>query len=836
MCLHSPTGSGKCLAPETPVLHYSGEVTEAKDVQAGDALMGPDSRPRRVLSVCSGFGPLYLVVPVKGDPYVVNDAHILTLRMNCDAGGYRKGELVDVSVSDYLEASKTFRHCAKGWRCEVDFPRQKESPVTPYVVGTWLGDGARSDFSFTVSDEDFDSILPALEMEAEAFGLKITVGDERGRCCRVSINGGKRFGGTNSFHAAMRSLGLGREKFIPPCLARGSREVRREVLAGIVDTDGHLSGGCYDLVFKDERLARDIAFVSRSLGLAAYVTPCHKGIKSLRFVGLYYRVSMSGDLDQLPLRVRRKAAPPRKINKDVRSVGITVEEHGDGPYVGWELDGDGRFLLGDFTVTHNTRMAIELMRWSREQDRGGIFYVNRKLLVGQTSERMDEAGLRHGIRAADFDDMYDGTQPFQVASADTERSRVFKTKKWDRHPVYGGVVVVDEAHLQKTKVMEQILGLYREEGARIVLLTATPVEMGKWADELVVGGKLSEWRGCGALVPVYPHTISQPDLSKVKRNVTGEYVIDGEKRRIYTQSIVGEVIESMEALGDGSPVMMYGPGVAESVWLCQQMEKRGHRFAHVDANDTVIDGQRHKLTRALWEDIVGQVKDRSLMGISCRFKLREGVDIPEAGHCILATPIGSVASYLQTVGRVMRSAPGKDKAILQDHGGAYFTHGSPNRDRDWERLWRMKEHAASSENMDAIREGKKKEPIRCANCGMERLTGAVCPSCGEQSEKSVRRIIEESGELKEVEGDIVPRTIRMKRNGTEQRWAQMFWGFRNKKVDRTFAQMEAFYYQEYGYRPERGLPYMPKHELDWKMKVHEVPMADLHGRPNAQTE
>ena len=31
----------------------------------------------------------------------------------------------------------------------------------------------------------------------------------------------------------------------------------------------------------------------------------------------------------------------------------------DGEYFGFTLDGDGRFLLGDFTVTHNTSLACQ---------------------------------------------------------------------------------------------------------------------------------------------------------------------------------------------------------------------------------------------------------------------------------------------------------------------------------------------------------------------------------------------------------------------------------------------------------------------------------------------
>src|SRR5277367_5837034 len=45
-----PSGIGKCLAPGTPVLMFDGTIKNVEDDRVGDLLMGPDSKPRRVLS------------------------------------------------------------------------------------------------------------------------------------------------------------------------------------------------------------------------------------------------------------------------------------------------------------------------------------------------------------------------------------------------------------------------------------------------------------------------------------------------------------------------------------------------------------------------------------------------------------------------------------------------------------------------------------------------------------------------------------------------------------------------------------------------------------------
>jgi superfamily II DNA or RNA helicase len=479
-------------------------------------------------------------------------------------------------------------------------------------------------------------------------------------------------------------------------------------------------------------------------------------------------------------------------------------------------------------------MAMELFRMADSLGVGGNFYVNRKLLIPQTLSQMQKIGLWSGVRAAEYDDLYQEDAPFQVTSCQSEDARCYKSSTWDLHHVGdGGIVIVDEAHMQKSKVMKNILGWYRRQNARIILLTATPVAMGGWADELLVSASLREWRDAGALVMVQPTTVSQPDMRKVKRNATGEYVLDGEKKKVYMQSIVGDVVSSYEKSHETGPTMVYCPGVSESVWMVRKFRERGHRFIHVDATSAEIDGVRHSLTRELWAEIVEMVKAGEAAGLSSRFKLREGVDIPQATHCILATPIGSLASYLQIVGRVMRaySCDGytKTHAILQDHGGVYHSQGSPNQDRDWDSLWQMKEHAASSFHMDQLREGAVKESIRCPNCGAERAAGPKCWKCGFEHPLSERRIIEENGALRQVTGDIVPRTRRVRRHDTAQLWTKMFYGYRNKKVEQSFAQMEAFFYRTHGYRPTRDLPFMPRHAIDWKAKVYEVPMEKLTG-------
>jgi replicative DNA helicase len=138
-----PTGGGKCLGRGTGVLLHNGKVKNVEDIIPGDVLIGPDSGKRNVLSVCSGREMLYKVTPTKGEPYIVNESHILSLRITGMGGreAHKSGNIVNISVRDYINKSKTFKHVAKGWRAPADFSGDSVLFLDPYFLGIWLGDG-----------------------------------------------------------------------------------------------------------------------------------------------------------------------------------------------------------------------------------------------------------------------------------------------------------------------------------------------------------------------------------------------------------------------------------------------------------------------------------------------------------------------------------------------------------------------------------------------------------------------------------------------------------------------------------------------------------------------
>lgn len=304
----APTGAGKCLAKGTPVMLFDGRVIPVEDVSAGDILMGPDSGPRRVESLARGQEMMYRISPKKGEPYTVNESHVLSLKMTPGNGiGFADGEVVNITVRDYLAKNKTFKHCAKGWRTAVDFPVSKEPLLIPaYLMGAWLGDGCSRHFSLTTGDEEI-----ALEFSEYAYSLGMSLRVEKnseGSVNMFAVSGKPGYAGRGGapLGNALRQYGLIKNKHIPHRYKTGSNAERLDLLAGIMDTDGSWTGKGFDLTLKSEALMDDVIFVARSLGFSANKKASSKVCGNNGKRGSYWRCAINGPVETIPCRVARK--------------------------------------------------------------------------------------------------------------------------------------------------------------------------------------------------------------------------------------------------------------------------------------------------------------------------------------------------------------------------------------------------------------------------------------------------------------------------------------------------------------------------------------------------
>jgi superfamily II DNA or RNA helicase len=422
--IRATTGWGKCLHPDTPVLRFDGTLVPVRTIRAGDLLMGPDSTPRRVEAANAGHGPMYRITPTIGDPWECNDAHILTL-VDTKTDAVR-----DIPLQDYLKLPPSWKHRLKQFSppTGVDFPSAEALPLDPYFVGLWYGDGTKALNGVAVSKPD-PEVLQTCHDIAAKFGLHVRTEAIDGKCPTHHLSGVA--GKPNALLNMLRVI-YGDGTALPHRYLTASRADRQSFLAGYLDSDGYHNNGCYEVVQKNKGFANGIAFTARSLGIRATVR-----LKEVNGAP-YWRVKFAGDFYGLPLRIPRKKPRQRLQLKVATRTGFSVERLPDGDFFGMVLDGDHRYLLGDFTVTHNTVFACAAMA---RMNCPTLVIVHKEFLLNQWRDRIAQflPGAKIGIVQQDRSEF----KGYSVAIAMVHSlvgDRDYGEDFWD----WPGLVITDE--------------------------------------------------------------------------------------------------------------------------------------------------------------------------------------------------------------------------------------------------------------------------------------------------------------------------------------------------------------------------------------------------------
>lgn len=505
-----------------------------------------------------------------------------------------------------------------------------------------------------------------------------------------------------------------------------------------------------------------------------------------------------------------------------------------------EVTGWNRVVLCTPTGGGKTRVVCRLCRDWIDEGHRVVVYTNRKMLVDQLRRVMDGFGLTFGVRAAGHQDQRE--LPLQVSSIQTENARVFQREmgKWELHKA--DRFVIDECHLMTGESVERVMNQHRDEGAFGLGVTATPIDLFRLWDKLIVAGTTSELRKCGSLVVAEQYGVGEPDMRHIKRIKIGEDLTESQNRKaIMTQSILGETLKHYRRLNpDQKPALGFAPGVPESVWFAEQYTANGIRAASIDGADIWLGnvgcsgppyGKLYKSDPAARKELEEMARAGEVKIVWNRFVLREGIDWPWIEHMIFATVFGSLQTFLQSGGRGLRASPetGKTRVIIQDHGGNWHRHGSLNADRDWDLC--MTPAMATGLRLDQWqnpRRGERAEeqPTICPACQRVLVGRRFCP-CGFQLDrtKKVRPVIQVDGELVWVEGDVYHAKQTKFKPDTHTLWQKMY--YRAKAAGMTFRAAEGLFYHENHYYPPRDLPLMPKYDRDWYREVGEVKYQDL---------
>ena len=692
-CVVLPTG---CHAKDHPILMYDGTVRKVQDISVGDIIMGADSTPRHVLALARGREPMARITPIKGEPFVVNMNHILSLVSTNEGKGdftcYQKGgEITNITVREYLTKSKSWRHLRKLYRVPVNFSIPKNLPIPPHILGLLLGDGIMTNaIGLTSAEEELGD---EFSRYAESIGCSVRVAENDRNVPTYYAVVAK--GAKNPLFEILHQLGLrghcAHNKFIPKEYLTASRSDRLQLLAGLLDSDGFFDGHCLEITTQSRELAGDIVFLARSLG---FMANCHEKYCACQTGagGWYYRVHISGDLSPIPCRRKRHVFHVRQQKKNVLRTGFSVEILSEDDFYGFELDGDHLYVDGNFVVHHNTGKSLVLAQIAKdsvEKWNGRVLILAHvKELLEQNADKIRKLcpELKIGIYSAGLRSR-DTTEQVIVAGIQSVYNKACELDAFD-------LVVVDEAHA----ISSEGDGMYRtfladmkviNPHVRVIGLTATPFRLKgglickpeNILNEICYEAGLKEMIQQGYLSPLISRA-GRAEANLANLHIRGgEFISDEVAAAMDNDALVTSACrEIVELTRDRKSVLIFTASVDHCKHVAEKIQAFSGKECAIVTGDTPPAERAEIIARFKGEfipaDLFGTPKPplKFLANVNV---LTTGFDAPNTDCVVMLRPTNSPGLLIQCAGRGTRLSPetGKSSCLFLDYGGNILRHG-----------------------------------------------------------------------------------------------------------------------------------------------------------------
>ncbi|QWF24930.1 replicative DNA helicase [Nocardioides sp. LMS-CY] len=363
---------GKALALDTP-LPTPGGWTTMGEVRVGDRLYDAQGRPTTVVAateVMTGR-PCYEVVFSDGSTIVADAEH----QWRTETRAARKSKwaadhhynrarnqnifpsvvtteeiAASVRINSEQRANHAVLNAAPLSAADADLP------VPAYALGAWLGDGHSASARITCETAEIPMYLEGCGLRVDHHGemlysIKLPEGDPRG-----------------SVQGQLRELGVLNDKHIPTAYLRASERQRRELLAGLMDTDGTVVKGVGSCQFAvtSKRLADDVHELVVSLGYKCGRTTKRVQGRSEETSTCYIlNFSTTDDVFRLERKhLLHKQERPATTARIGRRYITEVRPIQSVPVRCVQVDNDDHLYLAGRSMipTHNSTLALDLCR------------------------------------------------------------------------------------------------------------------------------------------------------------------------------------------------------------------------------------------------------------------------------------------------------------------------------------------------------------------------------------------------------------------------------------------------------------------------------------------
>jgi DNA repair protein RadD len=377
--------------------------------------------------------------------------------------------------------------------------------------------------------------------------------------------------------------------------------------------------------------------------------------------------------------------------------------------------GQKRLILCAGTGAGKTLTSGKLLQEADRKGSYSLFVVDRIALVDQTSAVFEEYGIRHGVVQGNHP-RWAPRENVQVCSAQTLARRSL--------PRAPSLIVVDEAHCRHKGTIEL---MNAHPGAVCIGLTATPFTK----------GMANDWDGIvnvrstrlliddGHLIEPTIYVAKSPEDAELGLNSYGEFS-DASATSAGIR-IIGDVVAEWERkvrehFGGPVKTIVFSPTVEHGRELCAAFAAAGHNFQQISYLDRSDEERAEKIAEFRRPDSV-------ITGLVSCGVLTKGFDVPDCLVGISCKPYRkSLSSHMQEIGRVMRSAPEKAKALWLCHSGNIERFAGEMFDV-WANGAGELDAAEKRDSKPRERTAQTREAVKCPECSAA-MRGPTCIACG----------------------------------------------------------------------------------------------------------
>lgn len=313
-----------------------------------------------------------------------------------------------------------------------------------------------------------------------------------------------------------------------------------------------------------------------------------------------------------------------------------------------------------------TCVAAEIIRLAAAKGKRIYFIAHRKELIDQSSAKLDEMGVDHGVIMASHP-RHRPASPVQVVSIQTAIRREM--------PWRPDIVFIDECHRARGASYQEIVEACGEPV--LIGITATPIR----GDGKGLGGSLFttmvQGPGIGELIQsgylVTPEVYSWPVDMRGIKITAGDYNQPQTEAKMSEAKLLGNVLAEWKKHCSDRTTVLFASGIGHSKLLVDQFRAAGVAAEHLDGTTPKPD--RESILARL---AAGDIQVVSNFGVLC-----EGWDCPRVSALSIVRPTRNLGLYLQMAGRALRPYPGKANCIILDHGGCAAHFGRPDEPQQW---------------------------------------------------------------------------------------------------------------------------------------------------------